>query len=885
MLRKLFHRLRASLRRGKIERQIDAEMRFHLEMETAENIRRGMSEEEARRAALLSFGGVERVKEAYRDLSRFRRLEEFWQDLRYGARMLRKNPGFTVVAILTLALGIGANTAIFSVVNVILLKPVPYYDPQRVVWVTLSVNGDDNGHAAAQPYLNWQAESKSFEHLVAFISASINWTGGGEPQRLSSVWVTANTFSELGVAPLLGRAFTPEEDRPGGERVALLSHAFWTRSFGGDPDIIGQSLKLDGQSRTVIGIMPPEFRFLRDGGFLGEIDVWAPLAIDVERELKANGSNIVNVIGRLKPGFTPEQAQAELTLILRRIYPKLPPGVVLQARVTPLSEMLVGNLRRGTLTLFGAVGFVLLIACANVANLLLGRAAMRQKEMAVRAAMGAGRGRLVRQMLTESLLLSMLGGGIGLLLATLGVKALVASVPDTLAHLRLSGLDSATLGFTFLATLLTGVAAGVIPALQTSRINLNETLKEGSRNVAALRSRSGRISPTLVIGELALTLALLAGAGLLIKSFLRLLAVAPGYDPKNLLTMMAPLDNAKYPPGSEQMRAFYREALTRIKVVPGVEAVATASGLPLTGWSGGVFLNIEGRELPPGWKQPVVEVSEVSPDYFRVMGMRLIAGRGFTDQDDENSPRVIVINETLASRHFGGEYPIGKRILFGSLNNKVAHTIIGVVSDVKRYGLESEVLPEIYEPYPQAPGFPGIMKLTVRTTGDPLNLVAAARRQIWAVDADQPIINVMTMTQRLAESVAPRRFQTLLFGVFAAVALMLAAVGVYGVISHSVSRRTHEIGVRMALGARPRNVLLMVIRQGMTLALVGVAIGLAASLALTRVMSSLLFNVKATDPATFTGISLLLAGAAFLAAYLPARRATKIDPMVALRHD
>jgi putative ABC transport system permease protein len=884
MLRKLLHRLRLSLRRRNVEREIDRELQFHLEMETAKNMRRGMNEEDARRAALRDFGGVEQVKERYRDASRFRRLEEFWQDLRYGARMLRKNPGFTLVAVLTLALGIGANTAIFSVANVVLLKPVPYYDPQRLVVVRDAVNGNDTGGSSARSYLNWQPHSRAFEHLAGFVGGYIDWTGRDGPQRLSCAWVTANLFPALGAAPHLGRTFTPEEDRPGGARVALLSHELWIRSFGGDPSVIGQSLMIGGENRTVIGIMPPGFRFFQNGRSLGESDVWLPVALDAARELNGGSTNNIGIVGRLKPGFTPEQAQAELDLMWPQIWPKLPPGIVLQARVTPLSEMLVGNLRRGVLTLFGAVGFILLIACANVANLLLGRANLREKEMAVRAALGAGRWRLVRQMLTESLVLSIIGGAVGLLLAALGVKALVAGVPDALAHIRLSSVDGATLGYALLATLLTGVVAGVIPALQTSRISLNETLKEGARNAAAFRFRPGHVSPVLVICELALTLALLAGSGLLIKSFLRLLSVDPGYDPKNLLTMMIPLNEAKYPQGSSQTKAFYQEALTRVKTIPGVKGVATGLGLPLTGSSWGTLFTIEGRPFAPDAPQPSVGVVDVSQDYFRVMGMRLRAGRGFTEQDNENAPPVIVINETMATRYFSGEDPIGKRILFG-VRNPSAQSIIGVVADVKRYGLEAEVLPEIYTPYHQNNRAQAFITLAVRTEGDPLGLVNAVRRQIREIDADQPIIDVKTMEQRVAESVAPRRFQMLLFGVFAAVALALAAVGVYGVISHSVSRRTHEIGVRMALGAESRDVLTMVIRQGMSLALVGVAAGLAIAFALTRVMSSLLFDVKATDPAVFAGISLLLAFVAFLAAYLPARRATRVDPMIALRHE
>jgi predicted permease len=831
-LRALMARLRGLFWDRRADRDFDEEIEAHLRLLAERYVRRGMTEAEAAWAARRQFGNVTLLQEVNREMRGIRFIETLFQDVRYGLQILKRNPSFTFVAVLTLALGIGANTAIFSVVNVVLLKPVPYYDPQRLVWVTMAVNGNDVPGVSARSYLSWQAESKAFEHLVAFGGGPLNWTGRGAPQRLSSVWVTATMFSALGVAPQVGRAFTPEEDRSGGARVALLSHALWARSFGGDPAVVGQSLKLGGQNRTVIGIMPPGFRFLQDGRFLGEIDVWLPLALDAERELNSEGSVDINVLGRLKPGFSVEQARAELNLMWQQIYPKAPPGVV-QARVTPLSEMLAGNLRRGALTLFGAVGFLLLIACANVANLLLGRASVRQKEMAVRAAMGAGRGRLVRQMLTESLLLSMIGGALGLLLAALGVKALVVGVPDDLAHLRLSSVDGATLVFTFLTSLLTGVAAGVIPALQTSQINLNEALKEGARNAATLRCCSGRVSPALVIGELALTLVLLVGAGLLIKSFLRLLVVELGYDPKNLLTMMIPLDDAKYPPGSPQVKAFYREALTSVEAIPGVKAAATVSGLPLTGRPIGRSVAIEGHPPVPGWQNPIVEASEVSPDYFRAMGMRLLAGRGFTEQDDENAPRVIVINETLASRHFGGEYPIGKRILYGPLHNEVAHTIIGVASDVRRYGLEVEVFPEIYEPYLQNPQLPGFITLAVRTAGDPLNWANDVRQRIWAIEADQPIIKAMTMEQRLADSVAPRRFQMLLFSAFASVALALATIGVYGVISYSVSRRAHEIGIRMALGAQAGDVLRMMVSQGMRLTLIGVALGVTSALSLT----------------------------------------------------
>jgi putative ABC transport system permease protein len=809
-------------------------------------------------------------------LQQLRLEDEMVQDLRFGVRILLKQPVITLIAIFTLALGIGANTAIFSVVNAVLLNSVPYPEPQRLVWVTEVHNGNDLRSAFISNYLTWKEQSQAFEHLIASDGRRIPSTWRGEPERLQSISLTANAFPALGVVPQLGRAFTSEDERPAAAGVVLLGHAFWQRRFGGDPAIIGQPLTLGGQSRTVIGIMPPGLPALWGGkGWSREVDVWLPLSLNLNFQEDSN----ISVIGRLKPGFSVEHAGTELKLILQRLEQANPDRFRTEVRVMLLSEMLVGHLRMGLLVLFGAVGLVLLIACANVANLLLGRAATRQKELAVRAALGARRGRLVRQLLTESLLLSIFGGMAGLFLAVLGVKALVALAPDTLGPIRASSVDGTVLGFTFLAALLTGIAAGLIPALQTSQIDLNEALKEGARKAATLRGRGlGRVSPVLVIGELALTFVLLAGAGLLIRSYLQVLAVEPGYDLANLLTLRIPFDNVKYPSGSPPEKAFYQQILARVKAISGVQSVATGTGIPLTGWSGFRSLSIEGRPQVPDDQLPEVQYSEVSPDYFRTLGIKLRAGRAFTEQDDDKAPPVVIINETLTRRYFSGEDPIGKRIFPPN-----PLTIVGVVSDVKRFGLEAEVLPEVYCPYTQTRTGGDVIFLVVRTAGDPLDLVAAVRQQIYALEVKEPISHVMTMEQLLAGSVALRRFQTLLLGIFAAVALVMAAVGVYGVISYSVSRRTHEIGIRMALGACPRDVLRMVVRQGMTLVLVGVTIGLAAAFALTRVLESLLFELSATDPTTLAVIASLLIGVALLACYLPARRAMKVDPMTALR--
>jgi putative ABC transport system permease protein len=871
-LRALLARLRGLLGIRKADVEFADEIQAHLDLLTERYIRQGMTRDEAAATARRQFGNVTMLKEANREMRGMRFIETLIQDVRYGLWMLSRNPGFTFVAVLTLALGIGANTAIFSVVNAALLRPLPYQESQRLVWIS-KVDGGDEGQDPPV-YLEWRSESKTLDYLAAFNLESTFLTGRGRPEQLDSISATVDLFQALSVAPRLGRAFSPEECRPGGARVVILSHDFWQRRFGGDLAIIGQSLTIEGESRMVIGVMPAGFK-------LGHrTDVWLPLVIKTQPGLKSYEMGVTaNLIGRLKPGVSIEQARSELDSILRRRLEKTDPDLLseIQVRVIPLGEKLVGHLRQGLLVLFGAVAFVLLIACANVANLMLARGARRQREMAIRAAIGAGRWRLVRQMLTESLLLSAFGGAAGLLLALAGVKALVAFAPNDLAQVKKSGIDGMALGFTFLASLLTGVAAGIIPALQTSRIDLNESLKEGARG-GAFSNRKGaqRVSPALVIGEWALTLALLAGAGLLIKSFLRLCAVEPGYDPRNLLTMMIPLDFTKYPPGSAQQRRFYQELLARLNTLPGVKAAALGP-LPLAGKKRTV-----GSPSGSNSSIPPSSQNDISPNYFQAMGMRLLAGRGLTERDALGARAVLVISETMARRRFPGENPIGKHLKFP---NTWDQTIVGVVGDVKRYGLESEANSQCYHSILQCPKMYREIDLMIRTAGDPMEWASAVREQIWALDPDQPIGNVMSMEQRLAESVAMRRFQMVLFGCFAGLALIIATVGIYGIISYSVSQRTHEIGIRMALGAQSIDVLWMVISRGLSLALIGVTLGLVAALALTRVMKNLLFEVNPTDPVTFTLIALLLVVIAVIASYIPARRATKVDPLQTIRHD
>ncbi len=814
--------------------------------------------------------------------------DEMIQDLRFGLRMLLKNPGFTFIAALTLALGIGANTAIFSVVNAVLLRPLPYLEPERLVTLSHYRPREGVSVATGGDFLRWRDQSKVFERIAAYRFDTADLTGSGEPERLDAALVSTDMFATLGVAPALGRAFTPEEDTDGGPPVVILSDRLWRRRFNGDPQVIGRAITLGGLSRTVVGIMPPGYRFH------GETELWLPLALNVAQTLSGQGRSFrMSVLARLKPGVTPEAARADLSVILERHLRASPNSYFpdLQVRVIGLSESLVGNVRQALLVMFGAVLFVLLIACANVANLLLARSAARQKEMAIRAAVGAVRLRLMRQLLTESLLLSLLGGLAGLLAAKWGVKLLVTMIPSGIARVEESGpsvlLDGRALGFTCAVALLTGLLAGVFPALQASKTDVNETLKAQSAAGRAWSGRGGRRAlPALMVAELALALVLLVGAGLMIKSFLRLMAVPKGFDTDGVLTLVLDPGRATYPPGTPRRHAYFRESLARIQALPGIQSASLTGFLPLGGPHLRMFLQIEGRTPFERGKEPIVEINHISPDYFQTMGAQLRAGRLFSDQDGAGAPQVAIINETLARSFFPNENPIGHRLSFGAITK----TIVGVAGDTRHLGLDQDVHPEVYFSYMQHSEFV-TMRLVARLApgqNNPVSLAGlsgAIRNQLRAIDPNEPINQVVTMDERLSNSVAGRRFQMLLLGVFAAVALIIATVGIYGVISYAVSQQTREIGIRMALGARGASVLRMVVWRGMRLAFAGVAIGTAAALALTRVMKNLLFEVSATDPATFALIALLLAGVAFIASYIPARRATKVDPLIALRSE
>ena len=809
-------------------------------------------------------------------------MESLLQDVRYSIRALIAKPGFAAVAVITLALGIGANTAIFSVVNSVLIRQLPYDEADRIMSIgpVFQDKGQGPGYNSYPNFADWRDQNRTIDQMAAYRSRGVVLTGGGEAERISGARVSSNFFSTLRVQPLLGRTFTADEEKPGSPHTVVLSYELWQRRAGGDPRILEQPVTLDGRSYAVIGVLPEGFEF----PLLGKTDVWTSVSLDGQ-SLQERGAQMYGVIGRLKPDVAREQAQADILTIVGQLAAQYPEqNKEIPVAVVGLQEQLVEAVRPALLILLGAVGFVLLIACANVANLLLVRASLREKEIAIRAALGASRARLVRQLLTESLLLAVAGAAVGLLLAMWGIDLLVAAGPDNIPRLDEIRIDGHALLFTICVTMLTGLTFGLAPALEASKLDLNQSLKEGARSSSASASR-GRLRKALVVAEVALALVLLVGAGLLIKSFYRLQQVDPGFNPEGVLTLKVSLPAARYSE-DDRITAFYDEALNRIKELPGVESAASVSFSPLSNTT--FYLGFTAEGWPPRnpSELPSAQFRMASPDYFAVMQIPINRGRGFTEEDRKQSSPVAVINAEMAQRHFAGEDPVGKR-----LSLRVAlgegepawREIVGVVGDVKHFGLDAEVRPEIYVPYAQQPT--SAMTMVVRAAVDPAGLTGAVRDEIKAIDKDLPVHSVATLESYVDRSVARRRFSTVLLMAFGVIALALAAIGVYGVMSYTVAERTREIGIRVALGAGRRDILKLVVGQASVLLIAGLAAGLAGAFALTRVMEELLFGVSATDTVIFLTVPVALAAIALFASYIPALRATKVDPMIALRYE
>ena len=869
----------ALLQKKRTDEEMRSEMEEHLERLTERYLAEGISPDEARNAARRDFGAFEQMKEEARAERIWMWPAEFVQDVRYGVRTLRKNPGFTVIAIVALALGIGANTAIFSVVNAVLLRPLPFRNPDQLVmiWEDASHLGFPKNTPSPANFLDWQRQNTVFAGMAAMAPRSYNLTGSGQPERLDARRVSANLFDLLGIQPQLGRSFRPEEDTPG-THVVILSDGLWLRRFGAEPGVIGRAINLSDESYTVVGVMPATVELPRMTDWQEQL--WVPLAFTAE-EAAARGNHYLEVIARIQPGLTLQQAKAEMSAIAARLAQQYPEdNVRIGAKVTPLREEFVGEIRPALLVLLGAVAFVLLIACANVANLLLARAAAREKEISLRLALGATRSRLVRQFLTESLLLAAAGCGAGLLLAILGLDLLEKFIPPTIALTQAIAIDGKVLAFAALIALFTGLIFGLAPAIQASGFNLNNNLKERGRDA----STGHRLRGLLVSGEVAVSFLLLIGAGLLINSFIRLRHLDPGFNPDHLLTAKVALSETKYPT-KERRSAFFREVVRRVQTLPGVRSVGVGNNLPFTYDGDSMPIGIEGRPDPPPDERPDVVMRVVGPGYFSTMQIPLVKGRDFTDGDSDNAPRVVVISEKTAARYWPGQDPVGKRLKPGSASEDTPwRTVIGIVRDVRQNDFVAAPKPQMYLSYQQVRDFPP-NALVVRSAVDPSSLVTSVRDAIWMVDKDQPVSQIRPMSEIVSQAVARQRFSMLLLGLFAGLALILAAVGIYGVMSYSVAQRSREIGIRMALGAQKSDVLGMTLAEALRFVAVGVVIGIGGALGLTRLMASLLFGVSATDPATFAAITVILGGVALLASYIPALRSMRVDPVIALRSE
>ncbi len=862
----LMARLRALFRRESVLRDIEEELRIHVEMETETNIRRGMAPDEARAKAVKSFGNLVRNTERGYDVRGGGWLEALWQDLRYGARMLMKQPGFTLIAVLTLALGIGLNVALFSVINAVILRSLPYREAQQLVqlWQHDQRKGLLEAPVSNADFLAWRGQARSFADLTAHNVRMAALSTSDGAVEVAGVFVAANFFSTLGVMPQLGRTFTPEEEQQNRSFVVIISHQFWQSQLGGRADVIGQTIVLDERPHTVIGVLRADYQ--HPEVFLDRAaEIFLPLPLNPNDHRHA-----LRVIGRLRVGIAPQQAQAELMTIARQLEQSWPQSNAgWNARVVPLAEQHSSKVRRALLILQGAVAFVLLIACVNLANLVLTRVATRTKELAIRAALGAGKARLIQLFLTESLWLAMLGGLGGLLLAVWCVDLLPSFAPRELTNLGAIHIDGPVLGFTLLLTLMTLLCFSLAPLWQVSRASLNEVLKD-----TPSAPRGKRLRGALVIAEVALTLVLLTGAGLMLRSQLRLHNVPLGFDAKNLLLLQLSL------PRSNPMVSFYQQLPAKIEALPGVQSAALTSSAPMSrslNFRTGFI--VEGQPARALENQPVIGLRFVSPNYFRTMSIPLKDGRDFAEVDTATAPRVAIVNEAFARQYLSGLAPLGQKLRRG----ETVEEIVGVVGDFKYEGLQSEAEPEIYIPHAQN-GFGG-MTLVMRTRVPPESLATAAQRAVWQAEKNAVVSRVMTMNQLLSETTARPRFILLMLGVFALAALLLTGVGVYGVLTYTVAQNTREIGIRLALGARTCEVLKLVLGQGMKLVGAGVMIGLAGAFALTRLLKTLLFGVSATDPLTFAVIAVLLTGIALLACWIPARRATKVDPLIALRSE
>jgi len=880
-LYKLPLRFRSLFKRGRVEEELSDELRFHLEKLTEENVARGMTAEDARYAALRELGGVDQIKEECRDMRRVSWIENLIQDVRYGLRTLAKNPGFTAVAVLTLALGIGANTAIFSVVYGILLQPLPFRDASRLVLLNETTPLVGNMSVNYPNFLDWRAQSRTFSEMAAVGSVHFNMAGISQPENIGGLAVSPNFLSMVGARPVIGRSFAPDEEKAGTAPVLLLSYALWQSHFGAASRAIGQTIRLDSRTFTIVGVLPPDFRWVEKCDVMVPIGVWA-----------TNNSAATNrgergdllAVGRLAAGVRIEQARTEMEGIAARMahgYGQVNTrsGVNLQR----LRETFSGDVRPALLVLLGAAICVLLLACANVANLFLMRGAVRAKEMALRIAIGASGGRIVRQVLTESFLVALLGGLAGVGLAIAGIPAIARLIPpDTLAGASV-GANGAVLLFSAGLVVLSMFVFGLAPALHSASGDIQSELKEGGRTTSA--GGRNRWCGFLATSEIALALILLVGAGLMMKSLYRLLSVDYGFRAERVLKMEMSLRTARYDKAPAVI-GFWQQTLDRVCALPGVESAAAGTAIPLTNDHSRLDITVEGMPLlnPGGFPHP--DMHTVSPDYEKTLGIRLLRGRGFTDADQENAPGVAMVNATFAERLFPRADPVGKRFIFG--HPVAGHapnwvTIVGVVADTKMYGIANPARLEVYVPFRQQPQ--NEIVLLVKSRQEPATLVSAIRGAVASVDKEQPIFGIATMEEVVNASVFPRRITLILLALFSGLALVLAAVGIYGVVSYSVAQRQTEIGIRMALGAQRGDVLRLVLARGGKISIAGIVIGSAASLALTRLIANLLYSVSAVDPVTFAVVAFVLALIAMVACYIPARRALRVDPLIAMRHE